>query len=49
MIKVTFEETLVIGTRIMNVQEKMVIQKYLREGCYHRIECTVATFLTAFM
>ena len=25
------------------------IQKYLRESCYHRIECTTATFLTAFM
>ena len=27
----------------------MGTQKYLRESCYHRIECTVATFLTAFM
>ena len=24
-------------------------QKYLRESCYHRIECTAATFLTVFM
>ena len=24
-------------------------QKYLRESCYHSIECTAATFLTAFM
>ena len=24
-------------------------QKYLRENCYHRIECTAATFLTAFI
>ena len=24
-------------------------QKYLRESCYHHIECTAATFLTAFM
>ena len=24
-------------------------QKYLRESCYHRIECTTATFLAAFM
>ena len=23
--------------------------KYLRESCYHRIECTTATFLTTFM
>ena len=25
------------------------IQKYLRETCYHRIECTATTFLAAFM
>ena len=25
------------------------IQKYLRESCYHRIKCTTATFLAAFM
>ena len=24
-------------------------QKYLRESCYHRIECTAAIFLVAFM
>ena len=24
-------------------------QKYLGENCYHRIECTAATFLAAFM
>ena len=24
-------------------------QKYLEESCYHRIECTAATFLAAFM
>ena len=24
-------------------------QKYLRENCYHRIKCTAATFLAAFM
>ena len=27
----------------------MRTQKYLRESCYHRIECTAATFLTTFM
>ena len=27
----------------------MGTQKYLRESCYHRIECTAATFLSAFM
>jgi len=24
-------------------------QKYLRENCYHRIKCIVATFLATFM
>ena len=24
-------------------------QKYLRKSCYHRIKCTVTTFLAAFM
>ena len=27
----------------------MRTQKYLRESCYHRIECTTTTFLAAFM
>ena len=27
----------------------MGTQKYLRENCYHRIECTVTNSLTAFM
>ena len=27
----------------------MGTQKYLRENCYHRIECIAATFLAAFM
>ena len=27
----------------------MGTQKYLRESCYHRIECTAATFFAAFM
>ena len=27
----------------------MGTQKYLRESCYHCIECTAATFLAAFM
>ena len=27
----------------------MGTQKYLRENCYYYIECTVATFLAAFM
>ena len=28
---------------------KMGTQKYLRENCYHRIECSVANSLTALM
>ena len=24
-------------------------KKYIRENCYHRIECTAAAFLAAFM
>ena len=27
----------------------MKAQKYLRENCYHRIECSVANFLAALM
>ena len=27
----------------------MGTQKYLRKSCYHRIECTVTTFLATFM
>ena len=27
----------------------METQKYLRESCYHYIECTVATFVAAFV
>ena len=27
----------------------MWTQKYLRESCYHHIECTATTFLAAFM
>ena len=28
---------------------KMGTQKYPRRSCYHRIECTITTFLVAFM
>ena len=49
MIKVTFEEALVIGTCTIHVQEKMGTQKYLSKSCYHRIECPTANFLATFM
>ena len=29
--------------------KKRGTQKYLRERCHHRIKCTTATFLAAFM
>ena len=32
-----------------NCIRMMGTQKYLRESYYHRIECTVATFLVTFM
>ena len=28
---------------------KKETQKYLKKNCYHRIKCTAATFLDAFM
>jgi len=33
----------------VNVQDEMGTEKYLRKSYYHRIECSVANFLTAFM
>jgi len=30
-------------------REKKTQKKYLKENCYHRIECTAATFLAVFM
>ena len=37
----------------MDVHHKRIrmmgTQKYLRESCYHRIKCTTATLLAAFM
>ena len=45
----TFQEAPVMGTCIMNIREGGEPKKYLRERCYHHIECATATFLTAFM
>ena len=44
--RTTFQETPLMGTCLMSVQEGM---KYLRKSCYHCIKCTVATFMAAFM
>ena len=33
----------------MNVRDKMGAEKYLRKSCYHRIECSAANSLVAFM
>ena len=48
MIRVTFHETPLIGTCIMNIRGREP-KKYLRKSCYHRIECTLATFLATLM
>ena len=34
---------------IVNVQDKMEAEKYLRESCYHRIKCSVANSLAALI
>ena len=44
--RTTFQETPLMGTCLMSVREGM---KYPRKNCYHRIKCTVATFLAVFM
>ena len=49
IIKVIFQEVPMRKTCLINVQEGWEPKKYLRECCYHRIECLAANFLTAFM
>ena len=44
--RTTFQETPLMGTCLMSVQEGM---KYLRKSCYHYIKCTASTFLAAFI
>ena len=34
---------------LINMKEEGETQKYLRKSYYHRIECTITTFLAAFM
>ena len=45
----TFQETQEMRTCLINTKEEGGTQKYLRKSYYHRIECTITTFLTAFM
>ena len=44
----TFQEASMIN--VYHERPRMMgPQKYLRENCYHRIECTATIFLAAFM
>ena len=47
--RVTFQEVLLIRIYTVNVWDKMEVEKYLRKGCYRRIECSAANSITAFM
>ena len=47
--RTTLQEAPMIGACLMNIQERKKSKKYLRKSCYHRIKCTAATFLAAFM
>ena len=47
--RVTFQEVLLIRICIVNIQDKMGVEKYLVESCYHRIKCSVANSLAALM
>ena len=45
----TFQETQERRTCPMDLKEREEDPKDLRKSCYHRIKCTVTTFLAAFM
>ena len=45
----TFQETQEMRMCLINMKEEGETQKYLRKSYYHRIECTITTFLAAFM
>ena len=45
----TFQETQEMRMCLINMKEEGGTQKYLRKSYYHRIECTITTFLAAFM
>ena len=44
-----FQEVLLIKICTVNVLEKMGVEKYLRKNYYHRIKCSAANSLVAFM
>ena len=48
-IKMTFQETPMVGDMSHEHTRRKEIQEYLRESCCHRIKCIAATFLIAFM
>ena len=48
-IKMTFQETPVVGDMSHEHTRRKEIQEYLRESCCHRIKYIAATFLIAFM
>ena len=47
--KVTFREILLIRVCTVKVRDRMGVEKYLRKSCYHRIKCSAANSLAAFM
>ena len=48
-IRVALQKAPMIGTCLMNIWEGRKSKIYLRKSWYHRIKCTAATFLAAFM
>ena len=48
-IKMTFQETPMVGDMSHEHTRRKEIQEYLRESCCHRIKYIAATFLIAFM
>jgi len=46
---VIFQEVLLIRICIVNVRDRMEAEKYLRKSYHHRIECSTANSLAAFM
>ena len=47
--RVTFQEVLLIRICTVNVLDKMGVEKYLGESCYHSIKCSVTNSLAVLM
>ena len=45
----TFQEAQEWRMCPMDLKEREDSPKYLRKSCYHRIKCTITTFLAVFM